>query len=333
MKAAIFHGPRDVQCETVDRPVLEEGEALLRVKACGICGSDLHTYRHGLFPDLGAPTASGRVLGHEFSGEIVETKGDVAFREGDRVVAVSMGANAEFIKVDASEASLTSRFSEEISFEEAATTEPLATSLHAVNLADPQDGETHVIFGAGIIGLGVLQCIKALSSARTITIDISSKRLAMATELGSDVVVNASEVDAVETVLGLTGAKQLNLVETSSGNVDAVYDCAGLGKDYMGTSVLEQGLALANQGGKVVVVAVFERPVEVDVNVVVRKGIRLLGSWAWSREEFDQALDLISSGRIDRKPLVTHRFKLDDARDAYETQLKAEEAVKVMFTP
>ena len=333
MKAAVFHGPRDVRCETIDLPVLEDGQALLRVKACGICGSDLHTYRHGLFPDLGAPTAAGRVLGHEFSGEIVETKGDVAFREGDRVVTVGLGANAEYITVNASADALTTSFAEDISFEEAATTEPLATSLHAVNLADPQDDETHVIFGAGIIGLGVLQCIKAMSAARTITVDVSSRRLELATELGSDVVVNAREADAVETVLNLTGGKQLDLVEAPSGNVDAVYDCAGMGKDYQGTSVLEQSLALARQGGRVVVVAVFEKPVEVDANTIVRKGIRLLGSWAWTPGEFSQALELISSGRIDRKPLITHRFTLDEARDAYETQLKAEEAVKVMFTP
>ncbi len=82
-------------------------------------------------------------------------------------------------------------FGDDISYEEAATTEPLATSLHAVNLDEPQDGETHVIIGAGIIGLGVLQCIKAASSAKTIVVDLSSKRLAMASELGSDVVTNA----------------------------------------------------------------------------------------------------------------------------------------------
>lgn len=220
-------------------------------------------------------------------------------------------------------------FGDDISYEEAATTEPLATSLHAVSLDDPQDGETHVIIGAGIIGLGVLQCIKAASSAKTIVVDLSSKRLAMASELGSDVVVNAQDVDAVATILNQTGSSELSFVENASGNADTVYDCAGLSKNFTGTSVLEQSLSLVKQNGKVIVVAVFEKPMQLDANVIVRKGIHLMGSWAWSREEFDQALELISSGTIDRKRLVTHRFSLEDA----ETQLQAEEAIKVMFTP
>ena len=77
MKAAVFYGPRDVRFEEIDKPSLSDGEVLLKVKACGICGSDLHTYRHGMFLDLGTPVESGRVLGHEFSGEVVATGGEV----------------------------------------------------------------------------------------------------------------------------------------------------------------------------------------------------------------------------------------------------------------
>lgn len=155
-------------------------------------------------------------------------------------------------------------FGDDISYEEAATTEPLATSLHAVNLDEPQDGETRVIIGAGIIGLGVLQCIKAASSAKTIVVDLSSKRLAMASELGSDVVVNAQDVDAVATILNQTGSSELSFVENASGNADTVYDCAGLSKNFTGTSVLEQSLSLVKQNGKVIVVAVFEKPMQLD---------------------------------------------------------------------
>jgi threonine dehydrogenase-like Zn-dependent dehydrogenase len=87
------------------------------------------------------------------------------------------------------------------------------------------------------------------------------------------------------------------------------------------------------QNGKVVVVAVFERKIELDVNAVVRKGVRLLGSWAWTPADFVQSMALISSGKIDRKPLITHRFALEDASQAYETQMQANEAVKVVLTP
>jgi (R,R)-butanediol dehydrogenase/meso-butanediol dehydrogenase/diacetyl reductase len=223
--------------------------------------------------------------------------------------------------------------SESISFEEGATTEPLATSLHGVNLAKPADGETHVIMGAGIIGLGVLQGIKYYSSAKVIVVDLSDKRLEMARSLGADITINAAREDVVETILGITGSQQHGVVEAIDGNVDTVFDCAGVGKNFEGTSVLAQSLSLVKQNGKVIVVAIFEKSPEIDYNIVVRKGIQIMGSWAWTPEEFKQAAELISSGKIDRKPLISHTFSLEDASEAYETQLRAEEAVKVILKP
>jgi 2-desacetyl-2-hydroxyethyl bacteriochlorophyllide A dehydrogenase len=332
MKAAVFRGPRDIQFGEVEKPTLEKGEVLVRVRACGICGSDLHTYRHGMFEEfLGVQVEGGSVLGHEFSGEVAEICGEVAGAEvGDRVVTVSSGANAEYVKISPPATELLIPFDESISFVEAATTEPLGTSLHAVNLADPRDGEIHVIMGAGIIGLGVLQCIKSRSSAKTIVVDISDKRLAMATELGADLTINAGEKD---TVLLMMSSGLLDLDGMLAGNVDAVYDCAGVGKSFEGTSVLQQACSIVKENGKVIVVAVFEKQPEIEWNLVVRNGIKLFGSWAWSPEELVEAAGLISSGKIDRKPLVSHTFSLEDAGKAYETQLQEEEAIKVVLTP
>jgi 2-desacetyl-2-hydroxyethyl bacteriochlorophyllide A dehydrogenase len=332
MKAAVFHGPRDIRFEEVEKPTLEEGEVLVRVRACGICGSDLHTYRHGMFEEfLGLPVGTGCILGHEFSGEVAEICGDVAGVEvGDRVVTVDRGANAEYVKIGPPATELLMPFGGSVSFVEAATTEPLGTSLHAVNLAEPRDGEIHVIVGAGIIGLGVLQCIKHQSAARTVVVDISDKRLAKASELGADLTLNASKMDLVLTMMG---SGLLGLEDMLAGNVDAVYDCAGLTKSFEGTSVLSQAVSVVKEDGKVVVVAVFEKQPEIDWNLVVRKGVRLFGSWAWSPEELVEASRLIGSGKIDRKPLVSHTFSLEDASEAYETQLREEEAVKVVLTP
>ncbi len=334
MKAAVFHGPRDVRFENIDAPSPGEGEALMRIKACGICGSDLHTYRHGMFLQLGTEIGDGRVLGHEFSGEIVEVNGDASGLEvGQRVCTVGMGGNAEYLRLTRGMAALARPFSPDISFEEAATTEPLATSLHAVNIAEPKDGETHVIFGAGIIGLGVLQCIKAVSNANTVVVDLSERRLEMAKSMGADETINAGQSDAVDTILTQGGARELSLVEASEGVVDTVYDCAGAGKNSSGKSVLSQAMDIVSVGGKVVVVAVFERPVEIDCNIMVRKGILLHGSWGWLPHEFKQAAELIDAGKVDRKPLISHTFSLEDASEAYETQLQAEEAIKVILTP
>jgi 2-desacetyl-2-hydroxyethyl bacteriochlorophyllide A dehydrogenase len=332
MKAAVFHGPRDIRFEEVEKPTLEEGEVLLRVRACGICGSDLHTYRYGMFDEfLGLEVETGRILGHEFSGEVAEICGKVpGFEVGDRVVTVTKGANAEYVKIGPEEIELLIPFDGSVGFVEAATTEPLGTSLHAVNLADPRDGEVHVIMGAGIIGLGVLQCIKARSSAKTVVIDLSDKRLAKATDLGADLTLNASDKDIV---LLMLGPGLLGLDVPLAGNVDAVYDCAGVGKNFEGTSVLQQAISIVKEDGKVVVVAVFEKQPEIEWNLVVRKNIRLIGSWAWSPEELRRASRLIGSGEIDRKPLISHTFSLEDASEAYETQLQEAEAIKVVLTP
>ena len=332
MKAAVFHGPRDIRFEEVEKPTLRKARCWCECGRCGICGSDLHTYRHGMFEEfLGLPVEGGCILGHEFSGEVAEICGDVGgFEVGDRVVTVSRGANAEYVKISPPETELLMRFDESVSFVEAATTEPLGTSLHAVNLADPRDGEIHVIMGAGIIGLGVLQCLKSQSSARTVVVDLSDKRLAMATKLGADLTINASKIDLVLTMMG---SGLLGLDVPLVGNVDAVYDCAGVTKSFEGTSVLAQAISIVKEDGKVIIVAVFEKQPEIEWNLVVRKGIRLFGSWAWSPEELVQASRLIGSGKIDRKPLVSHTFSLEDASKAYETQLQEEEAIKVVLTP
>lgn len=334
MKAAVFHGPRDIRFEQVPQPELEEGEALMRIRACGICGSDLHTYREGLFLQLGLPIEQGRILGHEFSGEIVAIRGSMpGVQVGGRYTTVSVGGNAEFLRITPQIASRMIPIPDSVSFEEAATNEPLATSLHAAKLADPRDDQVLVIMGAGIIGLGVLQCIKARSRARTIVVDLSDRRLALARELGADLTLNASREDAVARIQALHGSGQLSLLDAADSGVDTVFDCAGATARSQGITVLEQALGLVRQNGKVIVVAVFERKLEVDFNVLVRKGVQLLGSWAWTPDDFREAMDLISRGRIDRKPLVTHRFTLEDASLAYETQMRAEEAVKVLLTP
>jgi len=334
MKAAVFYGPKDVRCEDVPDPVLEEGDALLKIKACGICGSDLHTYKHGLFEDLGIPMGNGRVMGHEFSGEIADiAEGHPELKVGDRVLYLSMGGNAEKMRVPKDTIPILKKIPDNISFEEAATTEPLATSLHAVNLAAPQEGETHVVMGVGIIGLGVIQVLKALSKVKIIAVDISDKRLEMAKQLGADNLVNAAKEPADEKIIELTGSASISFFPVASGTVDTIYDCAGLPMGFEGTPVLEQALALTKENGKVVLVAVYEKAAAIEHNLIVRKGLTLYGSWAWNFEELTESHQLISSGKIDRKPLISHKFPLEQAKEAYDTQLNADEAVKVMIMP
>ena len=334
MKAAVFYGPKDIRVEEIKKPQLKNNDILLKVHACGICGSDLHTYKHGIFEALGLPVESGRVLGHEFSGEVVEINGEVpGISVGDRVLTVTVGGNAEYIRIPGEMAPAVLPVSEGISYEEAATAEPLATSLHAVSLANPVEGETHVIVGAGIIGLGILQVLKALFNVKVIIVDLSDKRLELAKSLGASEVINAAKENPLEKIKALTGEEEISYTPMNSGKADTVYDCAGLSRNYTGTPVLEQAVYMAKNEGKVVIVATFEKPLAMEYTTVVRKGITLFGSWAWKLPELSQALELISSGKIDRKPLISNRFPLDQAKEAYETQLNANDSIKVMIIP
>jgi 2-desacetyl-2-hydroxyethyl bacteriochlorophyllide A dehydrogenase len=334
MKAAVWRGPSNMSIEDLAIPPLKENDILIRVRACGICGSDLHAYKHGLYEDLGTPMGSGRVMGHEFSGEVVEINGKIeGLKVGDRICTLGTGANAEYICVSGLMTPAIVQVPDNISFEEAATTEPLATSLHAVNLANPIDGETHVIIGAGIIGLGVLQVLKAKANVKTVVVDISDRRLELACELGADITINAGRENVLSRIFDLFGVDEISFMSDPAGKVDTVFDCAGLPMSFTGTPVLQQALWMLKENGKAVVVAVFEKRPEIDFTLVVRKGITIFGSWAWVPEEFKESMKLIQSGKIDRKPLISHRFPIHQAKDAYETQLKAEKSVKVMIIP
>jgi len=334
MKAAVQYGLRDVRVEEVETPKLRSGDVLLRVRACGICGTDLHQYKLNLYPELGIPAGAGIILGHEFSGEVAQLGDGVeGLKVGDRVISSSKGGNAEYIRIPARARPLIIPFPDSLSFEEAATNEPLAASLHSVNLANPQDNETIVVLGMGLIGLGVLQILKSRSKAKTVAVDVSEKRLTIAKQIGADVVLNAAKTDPYEYMLEMTGSTKIQYLEYPVSGVDTVIDCAGQSADAKGQPPLWQALQMVKQNGKVVEVAIFEKSCELDLNIVMRKGIHLIGSWAWSPQEFIAALELMKTGKVDRKPLITHTFPLAKAKQAYETQLNAREAIKVVITP
>jgi (R,R)-butanediol dehydrogenase / meso-butanediol dehydrogenase / diacetyl reductase len=337
MKAAVFHGPRHVTVEEVEKPKLLSGDVLVKITACGICGSDLHVYKHGLYAQtIGVPVASGFVLGHECSGEVAEISGEVdGLKVGDRVSFSFLGGNAEYIRVPAAQTGGLFHTPPDLSDEEAATCEPLTCSLCAVGRAAPEEGQTVVVIGLGVIGLGVVQVLKALHAMKTIIgIDLSDKRLAMARELGADGVLNPGSEGPYPKVLELTGSMPSTIEEWRASGVDIVFECAGLSREQAGPSPLQQALIMAKQSGKVMVLSVSERPVEIEANLIMSKSIRVIGSpgWGWTGDEFGQALELMR-GKVDRKKLVTHEFSLDQAAKAYETQLNALESIKVLIKP
>ncbi len=330
MKAAVYHGPRDIRVEEVNRPEIGEQEVLVKVRACGICGSDLHMYRLGMFEVLGRPIDDKRrIMGHELSGEIVEVGAGVThFRVGDRITGVGQGGFAEFVPVPVTDRS-PHILPDHVSFDDGATLEPLATSLHGVRLAQPADGETIVVLGVGIIGLGCIQAIRAMVDCRIIAVDASERRLEMAKTFGADATVNLTQTDPVEAVIELSGgAKPVERFGVRGGNADAVIDCAGAqASPNQGLTMLKQ------QHGRLVCVALFERQPELDFNQVVRKHVAIYGSWTWTGDDYRQAIELVQSGRVDRSPLISHALDLDEAPEGFAIQDQPEAAIKVVLKP
>ena len=330
MKAALYCGPRDIKVTDVPTPEIKATEALVQVKACGICGSDLHAYRIGLFEDsLGRLTEHGLIMGHEWSGEILEVGSEVdRLQIGDRVTGGGMGGFAELLPIEVDD-NRPYCLPDTIGFDEGAMMEPLATSVHAVGQAKPLDGQTVVILGVGIIGLGCIQVIRATADCRIIAVDRSTKRLEMARQVGADDIVNLTETDPVEAVIELTGgAKPVERFGARGGNADLVIDSAGARvSSNQGLTMLKQ------QDGRLVLVALFEKQPELDFNQVVRKQVTVQGTWAWKADDYLQGIEFVRSGKIDRKPLASHTFPLDQAAEAFAIQDEPDAAIKTLVKP
>lgn len=340
MKAAVYHEPFHITHEEVDIPEIGDGEILIKVKACGICGSDLHMYKLDLHSEkLCRPTDKGGIPGHEFSGEIVQVGNQVQdFQIGDRVAAVSRGGGlAEYNPVLVFPGFNVFKLPPEIGYEEAATLEPLANSLHATLKGRPANGENAVVFGAGIIGLGIVQCLKTLDLElnKLIMVDVSDGRLEIARELGADETINAARTDPEEKIREIVGWAPLMVYsEESSALVDVVYDCVGYIKGRSGPPVLQQAINLVREfTGRIVVHGLFEEVIPLDLSPFVLKQVDVLGSFGFSPEEIAQALELIRTGKVDRKPIISHEFPLDRAKEAFDMQCEVEKSVKVIVKP
>lgn len=339
MKAAIFHGPYDLRTEEVEKPSISEYEVLIEVSACGICGSDLHMYKLDWYTDVVVRhTPSGRIPGHEFSGEIVEVGSQVeGFKVGDRVCGVGFGGFAQYVPVFFVPGITLMKLPEEVSYEEGATLEPLADALHIVNLGSPAQGENAMVYGVGAIGLGVIQCLKAVDRGlkHIIAVDVSDRRLDLAKEMGADVCINASKEDPYRRAIEICGeVPMIYPPGMSTPAVEIVYDCVGYIKDRPGPPVIQQALNIVRElTGRIVCFGTFEEPVTVDFMPLIFKQPKILGALGFTAEEMEQALEFMRTKKADRKRLISHEFSLDDITEAFETQLKAEDSVKVLVRP
>jgi 2-desacetyl-2-hydroxyethyl bacteriochlorophyllide A dehydrogenase len=336
MKAAVLHGAMDIRTELVPDPLLEPHGVIIKVKACGICGSDLHVYKND--------GHDGTVFGHEFSGEVVEVGSQVTgILPGMRVTAVGFkpcgkcfwcaqgkghrcsdmallgyqfpGAMAEYVHVPfAVLGRSVFPLPEELTYEDAASVEPLSISFFAVRKAQPKENESMAVIGLGVIGLNVVQVLKSMGVSPILAGGRRPSRLDAAKALGADIVIDAAKEDTVKALMEATGSMGVN----------TVFECVGL------QTTFDQSVALARGGGKIMLVGVYEEPLTWNPQSVIAKNLSLVGCLGGN---FPASIELLRSGKVSAKSLVTHSFPLEQAAEAFKAQLQDPGAIKVMIKP
>jgi L-iditol 2-dehydrogenase len=336
MKQIELHAPEDIRLIESARPAAGEGEVLLSIARVGICGSDLHAY-HGRHPYIQLPV----VPGHEFSGTIVELgKGVDHLQVGQRVTVEpslvcgkcyncthghynicsnlkvigcqTNGAFGEFLAVPASKVLV---LPDELTWEQAALVEPLAVGVHAARMGKVQTGDRVLIFGAGTIGLMVLQAAKVMGAGKVMVSDLFQERLDLAEELGADYAVNPRTQDLENEIKDKFGAE----------GVDVIIECVGI------SATMKEAIRLARKGTRIVVAGVFEEPVQVDLGLVQDHELELAGTLMYLNDDFPFAIEAIRSGKARVDPLITHRFPLEEAARAFKVADGRKEAIKVLL--
>lgn len=348
MKAGVFQAAGTFEIGQLDKPSAGRDGVVVQVTVCGICGSDLHSYVEGVFVE------PGQVMGHEFSGPIIEVGTDVVgLKVGDRVTAVPLsvcgrcprcidgkghlcetglsesiayglpGAFAEFVKIpQAVVGKNVLLIPDSVSDAAAAMVEPMAVALHAARSAQPGPADTAVVIGLGSIGLNAVQMLKALGAGRVIGIDVSDSRLELATKLGADFVIDGREQDALTAVQELTGVG----VGGVGARADIVIEASGIG------ALLTAAVSMTRAGGRLRIAALYEGPVTIDANQIVQKEMSVHGTFAYNGE-FPTVLEMLADGRVTAEPLITHTFGLDDLDAAFQAQLDKNSSIKVQVAP
>jgi L-iditol 2-dehydrogenase len=343
MKALLLSQYKHLEIAELPEPKPGTGEVLVRVAACGICGSDVHGY----------DGSSGRrippiVMGHEAAGRIAAVGDGVkGFAVGDRVTfdstiycgacapclrgEVNLCDNREVLGVSCGDyrragafadyvvvpSRILYRLPDNLSFVEAAMLEAVAVAVHAVSLATLSPDSTALVIGAGMIGLLVTQALRATGCARVFVADIDATRLKLAKEIGAATAVLSADTKLAEQVVQLNGGIGVDVVVEAVGRNETV----GAAIDSV------------RKSGTVVLVGNISPEVTLPLQKVVTRQIRLQGSCA-SAGEYPRAMELLASGTIRVKPLITAVSPLDEGPRWFERLHQGEpHLMKVVLTP
>ncbi|CAK1228136.1 2,3-butanediol dehydrogenase [Fructobacillus evanidus] len=344
MKAAIWHGKKDVRVEETDLPEPKENEVRVKVAYAGICGSDLHEYLEGPvfipteFPD---PLTGGQApitMGHEFSGQIDQVGTNVHnFKIGDHVsvnptitkgelpdnVDVYDGYSFIGLSTDGGFASYVNvpvenlyPLPKDFSLKLAAVIEPTAVAVQAIKEAHLTFGQTVVIFGAGPIGAMVTAAAKAAGATKIVVVDLSAVRLQKALAMGATDIINPSEVSDV-----LAAVHQI-LPE----GADTSFEIAGV------QATFDQAIKTTKARGYMVVVSIYALAIQFNPMALTNSGVNLTSTIAYSRQTFQQTVDLVTSGQINVAPIITSEIKLDDIiTDGFDVLTTDQSQAKILI--
>jgi len=338
VKVAVYYSNSDVRIEERPKPRIGPGEVLVKVRASGVCGTDvLEWYRIKRAP---------LVLGHEIAGDIVEVGEGVRLRVGSRVFVshhvpcnacryclddkktvcetlhrtnYDPGGFAEFVRVPAINVDRgVFVLPDSMSYEEGAFVEPLACARRGQRLAGVRPGKTVLVLGSGLAGLLHVALARACGCARILATDVHPYRIAKAREFGATASTDArSDVPAW-------------VRENNDGRAaDIVFVCAGA------LAAFRQALASVDRGGAVICFATTlpGEDLAVPLNEFWRNGVTLMPSYANDARDAAEAIDLIASGTVPVRRMITHRLPLDLAQEAFRLTAEAGESLKVVLFP
>ncbi|WP_454051650.1 zinc-dependent alcohol dehydrogenase [Cellulomonas sp. Marseille-Q8402] len=334
MRSVVVTAPGVTEVQEVPVPTAGPRDVLLRVRACGVCGSDgFYVARGGVPPREGATA-----LGHEIAGEVVEVGADVpGLAVGDHVVVDptaapsgivgnggALGGLSDFLLVeDAVVGVSVAVVPEEVPWEVAALNEPMAVAKHAVNRLHPVAGEKAVVFGAGPIGLGALIDLTR-RGLDVVVVDVVPSRLAKALQLGATAVVNSAEEDLAARLVEVHGDAPLRPGDHRPGT-DVYLDAAGV------PAVIEAVQRLAKHGSRLSIPGVHKQPVPVDLGALLSTELTISLSRGYPTEIFEVTDDLVQDWRR-YEQIISHRVPFDRVTEALDLARTPGAAEKVVVT-
>ena len=325
---------KGVSLQEVPQPEFSPYEVLIRVRAVGICGSDIRIYNEV------KPGRKKIILGHELTGEIVDFGEKVhSFKKGDRVatsicigcaicrycrkgyfnlcdkleeIGVTIdGGMTEYIAVPARNVH---RIPEHVSFEEATLADPLSCTIRGLEMVNIQKGSWVTILGPGTIGLLAVQIAKRTLMAKVIVTGTREDRLALAKQFGADYTVNMNSTDPVKFILDVT-----------DGGADFAFEATGSEK------ALEDAFFSTKRNGSVVALTIHKQ-IQINMEPVTRNELKVFGSICYNYKEFDQALDLIQKKKVDLEVFTPNVFPLKDYQQAFAFVM-ARKGIKAIIKP